>query len=416
MDGQYYRAALEIAAHVNAGLTLEEILDRVYQNFRQYIPYNRIGVAFVEDDGASVRTHWAKTDQPNVTLPVGYTAPLASSSLETILATGKPRIINDLEAYYQQRPASESTRLMLEEGIRSSLTCPLKANGVPIGFIFFASTGVGTYAHNHVEIFEQIANQLSVSVEKGRLISQLAAQKQAIERQNEELRRLSALKNIFIGTAAHDLRHPISLIQMAVDVLKLPGYLTDDERDAMLREIDKQSQFMLDLLNELLDISVIESSSFRLNPSAVEVSAFLGEAIQQHGQQAAHKGTQIVLDAVPGGYAWADATRLRQVVDNLVSNAVKFSPPGSLVQVRASCASGWWRFEVQDNGPGFTEEDLRRLFQDFARLSARPTGGEKSTGLGLAITRRVVEAHGGQIGVESSGGATFWFTLPTATL
>jgi signal transduction histidine kinase len=112
----------------------------------------------------------------------------------------------------------------------------------------------------------------------------------------------------------------------------------------------------------------------------------------------------------------ADPLRLRQVMDNLISNAVKFSPPGSVVRVRASRQDAAWRIEVQDQGPGITPKDRQRLFQDFARLSAAPTGGEKSVGLGLAITRRVVKAHGGQIGVDSEPGrgATFWFTAPTA--
>jgi signal transduction histidine kinase len=106
---------------------------------------------------------------------------------------------------------------------------------------------------------------------------------------------------------------------------------------------------------------------------------------------------------------------LRQVVDNLISNAVKYSPPGSrvTVTVETSGDSGW-RINVADEGPGITPADRKKLFKDFARLSARPTGGEKSIGLGLAISRRVVEAHGGKIGVDSEPGrgANFWFTLP----
>jgi len=101
----------------------------------------------------------------------------------------------------------------------------------------------------------------------------------------------------------------------------------------------------------------------------------------------------------------------------LISNAVKFSPPGGSVTVRATADEDDWRIEIKDTGPGLTPHDRERLFQDFARLSAQPTGGEKSTGLGLAITRRIVEAHGGQIGVNSNAGegAVFWFTLPKST-
>jgi signal transduction histidine kinase len=116
----------------------------------------------------------------------------------------------------------------------------------------------------------------------------------------------------------------------------------------------------------------------------------------------------------PSGIVLVDPTRLRQVVDNLISNAVKFSPPGSLIKVYArQQEAGWW-IGVQDSGPGITSEDRQRLFQDFSPLSAKPTAREKSIGLGLSIARQVVEAHGGQIGVDSEPGqgATFWFILP----
>ena len=110
----------------------------------------------------------------------------------------------------------------------------------------------------------------------------------------------------------------------------------------------------------------------------------------------------------------ADPARLLQVIDNLISNAVKFSPPGSTVLVDLEKLPQEWRISVLDEGPGLTEKDRQNLFKNFARLSARPTGGEKSVGLGLAITRRVIEEHRGRIGVDSETGkgANFWFTLP----
>ena len=114
------------------------------------------------------------------------------------------------------------------------------------------------------------------------------------------------------------------------------------------------------------------------------------------------------------GMVEADSLRLRQVMDNLISNAVKYSPPGSLVRLAGIHKDKVWRIEVIDEGPGISEKDQQKLFMDFAKLTARPTGSEKSTGLGLAITRRVVEAHGGKIGVDSTmgQGSTFWLELP----
>ncbi len=405
---------MQITARVNAGLFLDEILEGVYRDFKNFIPYDRIGVSLITEDGQSVKARWAKAEYTPLRLGAGYAAALAGSTLEKIMSTGQPRIINDLAAYAQKKPNSKSTKSILDEGIRSSLTCPLIANGEPIGFMFFSSCKPNMYASVHVDIFQQIAGQLSVMVEKGRLVAELAAQKAELERKNEELRRLNDLKNSFLGVAAHDLRNPIGNIQLAMALLMNERItITPEEQEQMFSDIDTQSRYMLNLLNDLLDVSHIESGKFTINLVPIELGTFLKEVVLRHLRLAEPKGTTVLLESVPTGVALADPMRLRQVMDNLISNAVKYSPAGSLVLVRAMHKKGEWRIEVQDQGPGLTSKDQERLFQDFARLSAQPTGDEKSTGLGLAITRRVIEAHGGHIGVHSEAGhgATFWFTL-----
>jgi len=171
---------------------------------------------------------------------------------------------------------------------------------------------------------------------------------------------------------------------------------------------------MLGLVEDLLDVSQIESGKLELNQTALQLDTVLQDAVKRHNQLATPKNTRVDLAETPAGQVYADPRRLRQVLDNLISNAVKYSPPGSTICLKAERIPDFWKVSVRDQGPGITPEDREKLFQDFARLSARPTGGEKSTGLGLAITRRVVEAHGGRIGVDSTPGqgATFWFTLP----
>src|SRR5690606_29972423 len=119
------------------------------------IPYNRIGFALIEDDGQTVRACWARSDQPAVQLGQGYSAPLASSSLEAIMTSGQPRILNDLESYLGAKPGSEATRMIVGEGLRASLTCPLIANGAPVGFIFFSSIRPHIYEEAHVELFQR---------------------------------------------------------------------------------------------------------------------------------------------------------------------------------------------------------------------------------------------------------------------
>jgi diguanylate cyclase (GGDEF)-like protein len=163
----------EITQRVNEGLRINEILDHVYESFSSLIPYDRIGLALLEEDNTVVRAFWAHSEALEIKLPVGYSAVLAGSSLEDIISTGRPRILNDLEDYLEKHPTSDSTRRIVEEGMRSSLTCPLVAKGQPVGFLFFSSIKANTYSEAHQELFLQIAGQLAVALEKGRIYQEL---------------------------------------------------------------------------------------------------------------------------------------------------------------------------------------------------------------------------------------------------
>lgn len=164
---------LEITERVNRGFFIGEVMEHIYATFRPLIPYDRIGFALLEDEGRVVRAHWARSDTRNIRIQVGYAQKLKGSSLSKILEDGKPRVLNDLEAYHEANPHSHSTRMVLEEGIRSSLTCPLVAMGKPVGFLFFSSREKSTYENVHMTLFCRIASQLSVIVEKSRLYEEL---------------------------------------------------------------------------------------------------------------------------------------------------------------------------------------------------------------------------------------------------
>jgi len=179
------RALAEVTADINEGLFLDEVLNHIFESFRPLIPYDRIGFALLEEDGNKeivVRAHWSRSEFEQKIIGKGYSAPLAGSSLETIIETGDPRIINDLQAYLQDHPDSNSTKLIVKEGVRSNLTCPLIAKGEPIGFMFFSSREASTYLDAHVELFQQIAGQLALTVEKGRLYQDLTVRNQFIRK------------------------------------------------------------------------------------------------------------------------------------------------------------------------------------------------------------------------------------------
>lgn len=132
----------EISEEITAGMFLDDVLNRAFDSFHSVIPYNRMGCALLSDENKAATAYWAKTDASKASLKVGHTAAMAGSSLQQIIETGQPRILNDLEAYLAEHPTSASTKLIVEEGMRSSLTCPLiAAGGKHVGFLFFYEQG-----------------------------------------------------------------------------------------------------------------------------------------------------------------------------------------------------------------------------------------------------------------------------------
>lgn len=234
----------------------------------------------------------------------------------------------------------------------------------------------------------------------------------------EQLSQANAAKNQLLGMAAHDLRNPLASIRALAGLLQEDGAgpLNADQRDLIVT-IQEASQSMLTLVNELLDTSVLESGEVAIAPAEASLGDLLDKEIRLQNLNAAGKGQRIVLapgDPLPTRLRF-DPDKVRQVINNLLTNACKFSPPGSVITVRTTVAPGTCTVAVQDQGPGIPENERHKLFKEFGRTSVRPTGGEKSTGLGLAICRRIMVAHGGSIDAEPcpAGGSIFKFTLPS---
>ncbi len=178
-----------ITKKINEGIILDEVLNYVYESFQPIIPYDRLGLSFLEDDGKTVRSYWARSTLATK-LRRGFSASLKGSSLQKIMTTGKPRIINDLESYLEKHPDSASTKKIVSEGMRSSLTCPLIAMGKPIGFMFFSSSDRNAYKNVHIEMFQEITDHLSIIVEKSRIYEKMTDITRRLEIQNTFIRKV----------------------------------------------------------------------------------------------------------------------------------------------------------------------------------------------------------------------------------
>ncbi len=249
-----------------------------------------------------------------------------------------------------------------------------------------------------------------------RLNNELATVQRELTKKNVELERTSDLKNQLLGMAAHDLRNPIGAIRSYSELLldtEIP--LSDEKRRHFLERIRESSRFMLALINDLLDLSAIESGQLRIDSQKLDIVRLVSENVQLNRLLAHDKGIDIIAEIsenIPE--VTADAVKLEQTLHNLLSNAVKFSDPGTSIMVRVNSEGEEIRIDVVDRGPGIPAHEIGEIFKPFRRASTKATRNESSTGLGLAIVKRIVEGHGGRLHCDSEvgRGTTFSFWIP----
>jgi signal transduction histidine kinase len=236
-----------------------------------------------------------------------------------------------------------------------------------------------------------------------------------IVRYSEQLAHLNNEKNEFMGIVAHDLRNPLGAIKGFAELIVEEPQMPRTELEDFGRRIGEAAARMAQMVQNLLDANRIERGEMKLNLAPTDLCPVLAGVIEAQRPRAVAKQQTIHLQNEAAAVSvLIDPNFMVQVLENLVSNAVKYSPLGKNVFVRLKKETDSVRCEVQDEGPGLSEEDQKKLFGKFARLSARPTGGEHSTGLGLSIAKKLVEAMHGKIWCQSEPGkgATFIVSLP----
>lgn len=237
-----------------------------------------------------------------------------------------------------------------------------------------------------------------------------------LTRKNIELERLNELKNRFIGMAAHDLRNPLGVIFNYSEFLmdELEGDLSAQHL-SFLKNILKSTEFMLSLVEDLLDFSKIESGKISLNPTEFDIVQKLEEIIENYNTLSARKKIKINFNTESTAVQIkADVYKTEQVFQNLIDNAIKFSPENARIDIRLKEKQKTILVEVQDFGKGIKNEDQDKVFDPFTSIASKGTSGEKGTGLGMSIVKRIVDSHSGEIWLESEPGkgTTFFVELP----
>jgi len=318
--------------------------------------------------------------------------------------------INDIALDFSRTIDFES---MINDESQRHLINVITEKGLPqtyyFTFIHIDSNTIAIGEINSTEIEDLRMSLVSMNNELSNLTREL-------HKKNAELIKLNDLKNQFLGMAAHDLRNPIGI------VLNYSEYLLDETSETLNEEqigfldtIKTTSNFMVNLLNDLLDISSIESGKLTLDKSDTDVSKFITTNCALNQVLAAKKNIKVISEIQPSlPHIMLDENKMVQVLNNLITNAVKFSLPGTEITVKARIADDKLIISVSDQGQGIPQNEIQNLFKPFERTSVRSTAGEKSTGLGLTITRRIIEGHKGTINVESTvgKGTTFSITIP----
>lgn len=503
----------DIILSINRGKSLDEVLNLIFDRLLPFVPYHRIAVAVLEARRERLSILCARSDGKMI-LNRGYAGQVAGSSLEPLLREGRTRVINDLQAYLKAKPESESTRLIVKEGMRSSLTLPLVVGGEPIGVMFFSSREADAYKPEHEAFLRSIVGHVSIAVEKSRLLDALREKsdylenvlhnsadaiivvdhrgriltwndgarvifgyrsEEAIGRDYElllaeegregregdwiqtQVERLGFLKDHesvrvtrdgrrltvsttatllrdsqgrsigrscvirdithmkrlqqelvasqslaavgeLAATVAHEIKNPLAGISGAIQILA-EGTPAADPRRGVMRDV-------LDQI-ERLDRTVRDLLHFARPAVPAKEEVDLGDSLQRAwtllAPQPAASAIRFTVEGASGVRVPADPQLLHQVWVNLFQNAIEAMPKGGDLSVRVRDASPA-RVEVTDSGAGGIDAaTAERIFKPFFTTKTR------GTGLGLPITRKIVQAHGGRIWAEKK---TFYVEMP----
>ncbi len=228
-------------------------------------------------------------------------------------------------------------------------------------------------------------------------------QKLKLESQNKELIALNDEKNHLIGIVAHDLRSPLNHIKGLISIIQLTSTNLNDEQLDLIIKISDATGRLTDLISRILDVNAIESKKNTSNIERINLKDSLEEVIGEFKPSADQKEIDLIVQA-SDSYAEVDKNFMKQVLENLISNAIKFSPHQKSIITKSYTNDSKVRIEVEDQGPGLNEEDKKKLFGKFQKLSAQPTAGEQSTGIGLFSVKKFVEEMQGKVWCESEQG------------
>ena len=401
------KALGEVGQAVSSTLDLETVLSTIVSRATHLAGMD--GGSIWEYDEASEQFYLHATDRlPDELVEVLRATPIrkGEGALGRLAVTGEPVEIRDIadESNYQSR----IREVLIRCGYRSVLAVPLLREDHLLGALAVNRSNPGDFALEVIELLRTFATQSALAIQNARLFRE-------IEDKSRQLEVASQHKSEFLANMSHELRTPLNAIIGFSEVLSERMFGEINEKQAeYIGDILESGRHLLSLINDILDLSKIEAGRMELEPTDFELPSAIENALTLVKERAHRRGIALVRTVDERlGLTHADERKVKQVLLNLLSNALKFTPEGGQIDVRARVHNGATEISVTDTGVGIAPEDQEAVFEEFRQVGTASKRVE-GTGLGLAISRKFVELHGGRIWVESQvgKGSTFAFTLP----
>jgi signal transduction histidine kinase len=387
------------ARALGSSLDLEQAFAAFIRELRGLLPFERTAIVLVED--GHLRVFAVAGEAAETVFPPGTVRPIAGSVVEDVVKSGQTVYRQDMS-----EPGYDEESEFLALGLHSRVFAPLLTGAETIGAISVVRREANAFRAGEIELLGLLGRLAGSAVQN---IRAYEAERTTVE----ELRKLSALRADFVSLVSHELRSPMaSVIGSARTLEQRWRELTAEQREAFLALIAHETSRLADLIGDVLDTSRIEAGTFSYSFADVD----LAQLVRDSAAAAGHAQDEVAVEAIVRDQlppVRGDRDRLRQVLVNLIDNAVKYSPPGDEVRVEAENADGRVVIEVRDRGPGISPEHQRVIFEKFGRVNVGEHA-KPGTGLGLFIARSIAEAHGGALEVRSAPGrgATFRLSLP----
>jgi signal transduction histidine kinase len=386
------------ARALGSSLELDEAFGAFIRELRGLVPFDRTAIVLV--DGETATTMATAGLGAMEVFPPGNTGPIRTSVLERVL-DGHIVVRKDLTE--QEYPEDEK---LIALGLRSELVAPLLLGARTIGMLTLSRDRPDAFSDDEIELVSLLGRLVATAVQNIRAY-------EAERRRVEELARLSQLRADFVSLVSHELRSPMAAVIGAARTLQDRWrMLSAAQRESFLALIGDETSRLAELVGDVLDTSRIEAGTFSYRFEEVDLGRLVDEAVE--AAELAQQDVAVVASVRAGlPPIRGDRARLRQVLGNLIENAVKYSSEGGEVRVSATAGNGAVAIDVRDSGPGIPRDQQARIFEKFGRVDV-PGASKPGTGLGLFIARSIAEAHGGSLEVTSDlePGATFTLTLP----